>query len=317
MSEGPEREDADRDDGAAEVASDGPAPGPGARPSGRARRVVTRVAVVVTTVIVVPVALLWILQDSLVFLPDDDVPPIAQAAPGATELRYEAADGTALVGWYFPAAAPPAGCDHQPAVVLLHGQASTRASEAPLAGALAAHGVAVLVAEYRGFGGVEGAPSEDGLVLDAHAAADALGRQPGVDPSHLGFVGYSLGTGVAVRLAAERRPDALVLLAPYSSLPDMAWERLPGLPYRLLMRARFDSLEHIREVDAPLLVVTGAADEVIPNEQSRRVYEAARRPVGHVEVPGANHVGVDQAAAGPHLGALTDVLRSGAGCPAR
>lgn len=204
-----------------------------------------------------------------VFLPDDEVAPIRQAAPGASELRYEAADDTALVGWYFPPAARPTGCAHQPAVVLFHGRAANRASEVPLASALAAHGVAVLVAEFRGFGGVEGVPSEDGLVLDALAAADALGRQPGVDPAHLGYIGFSLGTGVAVRLAAERRPDSLVLLAPYTSLPDLAWESLPGLPYRQLMRARFDSLEHIRDVDAPVLVVTGTGASTRSSRTSR------------------------------------------------
>ena len=302
-------------DAPASCAADGRSATTSGRTASRWRWLGTRVVVVLVAVTVVPVALLWVFQDLMVFAATDDVPPIAQIAPGARELTYVAADGTTLAGWYFPARARPTGCDHQPAVVLFHGQASTRASETPLATALAAHGVSVLVAEYRGFGGAEGAPSEDGLVLDAHAAADALGHQAGVDPAHLGYIGYSLGTGVAVRLAAERRPDALVLLAPYTSLPDMAWERLPGLPYRLLMRARFDSLEHIRHVDAPVLVVTGTADEVIPNEQSRRVYEAARHPAAHVEIPGADHLGVDRSAAGPAIEALTDVVLTGAGCP--
>ena len=123
-----------------------------------------------------------------------------------------------------------------------------------------------------------------------------------------------LGTGVAVRLASERKPSALILLAPYTSLPDVAWTRLPGIPYRLLMRTQFDSLSRIGAIDAPLAVVVGTNDDTVPNDQSRRLFAAAAHPELYLPVDGAGHVDIDVATPRPTLDALAAFIHTHAGC---
>jgi fermentation-respiration switch protein FrsA (DUF1100 family) len=264
--------------------------------------------------VVVPVALLFVFQGKFIYATDAEVLPIAQVLPGGREVSYRTSDGVALTGWFTPSRLPAPACGAPPAALLFHGQGGNRSWEYPLANALAHHGVSVFIAEYRGFAGGDGTPDEAGIAIDARAARDALAVQPGVDPDRVVYVGYSLGTGVATRLATEVAPKALLLLAPYTSLPDIAWERLPGIPYHLLMRDQYDTRSRIPSIDVPLLVVIGTRDEVVPNEQSRRIYELARRPERLVALEGLDHGQVDTRTGDLAIDEVTGFITRHAGC---
>jgi fermentation-respiration switch protein FrsA (DUF1100 family) len=279
-----------------------------------ARQIVTRLVVVVVACTVVPVLLLYLFQGVFVYGPDADVLPIATVLPGGSEVTYSTADGLALRGWFLPSRQASPSCGAAPAALLFHGQGGNRSWEYPLANALAAHGISVFIAEYRGFGGSEGSPSEEGISIDAQAALAALRAQPGVAADRIVYVGYSLGTGVATRLAATAPPKGLVLLAPYTSLPDVAWERMPLLPYHMLMHDQFDTLSRIGAVDVPLAVVISRTDEVVPPEQSRRVYEAARQPEMFVPLDGLSHAEVDGRAGDLAIAQIAGFTTNHAGC---
>ncbi|MGH2376930.1 MAG: alpha/beta hydrolase [Candidatus Limnocylindria bacterium] len=223
------------------------------------------------------------LQRSFIYFPlSQQPPPVASALPGAEEVRFTTADGLELSGWY--RAAPPGGAT----VLVMNGNAGDRSHRAPLATALATEGLGVLLFDYRGYAGQAGTPSEDGLLADARAALDLLVAS-GADPGRIAYFGESLGAAVAIQLAVERAPLALILRSPFTSLEDMARLHYPWLPVGPLLVERYDSIARIGEVRSPVLVLAGSADRIIPMVHSRRLYEAAGEPKRFVEIAGADH----------------------------
>ena len=196
-------------------------------------------------------------------------------------VRYETADGLRLAGAYFPPSSP-----ERPVVLYFHGNAEAAALNLPLAASLASRGLGVFLAEYRGYGGLDGSPSETGLYADGEAALAELERL-GVPPGRVVFVGRSLGSGVAVELATRHRVAAVVLVSAYTSIVDMG--RLVAGPLApLVVRDRFDSLAKIGRVTAPIVLLHGSRDDVVPVTMGRRL-AAARPDARWVEVPGATH----------------------------
>lgn len=251
-----------------------------------ARRLVAAVLVLATVVVLV----LWASQRRLIYLPGSvPVPPAAAVLQGAEEVAVETADGLRLGAWFVRG---PAG----PTVLVLPGNGGNRAGRAPLAAALVRAGMSVLLLDYRGYGGNPGSPSEAGLAADARAARSYLLSRPDVDPASIVYFGESLGAAVAVGLAAEHAPAALVLRSPFTSLADVAELYYPYLPVRRLLRDRYDSLGRIGSVRCPVLVVAGAADRIVPASQSRRLHDAAAEPRRYVEIPGADHNDLELAA---------------------
>ena len=243
------------------------------------------VAVAVAVVLVV-VGLAWVFQRRLIYLPDSRPAPSASALlPGAEEVSLPTADGLQLSGWFVPSRRDPADVT----VLVLNGNAGDRSARAPLADALAAAGLSVLLFDYRGYAGNPGSPSEAGLAADARAARDYLLTRPDVRPDSLVYLGESLGAAVAIGLAAEHPPFALVLRSPFTSLADVGRLHYPYLPVRSLLKDRYDSVGRIGAVPSPVLVVAGGADRIIPARQSWELYDAARGPKRYVEIPGADH----------------------------
>lgn len=243
-------------------------------------------------------AVVWWFQRCLLYLPDTTVPPPATSLlPGSQEVAFTTGDGVRLAGWFLPA---PGGASRG-TVLVFNGNAGNRSHRAPLAAAFASEGLSTLLFDYRGFGGNSGSPSEAGLFADARAARAYLLTRPDVDASRLIYYGESLGTGLAVGLAAEEPPAALILRSPYTSMVDVGRRHYPFLPVNLLLMDRFPAIDWIRRVPVPTLVIAGAGDQLIPPEMSQRLYEAAPGPKQFVLIPDADH-------ADERLGTGTEVL---------
>lgn len=230
--------------------------------------------------------LLWVGQRRLIYIPYADVAPaVSLGLTRAQDVTLTTDDGLTLHGWFVPAASTPARFT----VIVFNGNAGHRGMRASLAAALAAHNVATLLFDYRGYGDNTGRPSEEGLARDARAALAYIMTRVDVDTSRVVFFGESLGAAVAIRLATESQPFALVLRSPFTSLTDAGQFHYPFLPVRWLLRDRYPSLERVVSVSSPTLVIAGDRDRIIPIEQSRRLYAAIAAEKRLVEIAGADH----------------------------
>lgn len=226
------------------------------------------------------VGVLWAAQDALIF-PGWDGPSGEQVAAVDGLEEIVIAGEVPLRAW--TRTADPGA----PTVVIFHGNAGTQWSQIE---AFAARGWGVLIAAYRGFAGNPGAPSEAGLHADAQAVL-AQAAALGLAPSDIVLYGESLGTGVATRVAATRPEGwrALVLDAPYTSVADRAAERYPWVPVRALIRHEFDTAALIGRVAAPILILHGTEDAVIPVAHGRAL--AALAPSAQaVWIEGGSHL---------------------------
>lgn len=193
---------------------------------------------------------------------------IAALPPGFEQVALHTADGLTLRAAY------RAGTGDRPTVVFFHGNGDSWDGASAATAAFARGGHGVLLPEYRGYGGNPGTPSEAGLYADGRAALAFLAQRGVVDESVV-LIGNSLGSGVATQLATEMRPRALVLVSGFTSLPDVAAAKVPWLPVRLLVRDRFDNLAKIGGVAAPVLLLHGARDGVIPFAHGGPLADAA------------------------------------------
>ena len=244
------------------------------------------VAVVAVLAVLAALGLLWGFQRRLVYFPfPAAVPPGVESLPGARDVTLETSDGLELGGWFVPAREPDRGV----AVLVANGNAGNRSLRAPLARALANRGLAVLLFDYRGYGGNPGSPTEQGLARDVRAARRFLVEEAGVPPERLLYYGESLGAAVVGELAAEHPPAGLVLRSPFTDLASVGHVHYPFLPVRTLLRDRFALADRIGQVNVPTAVVYGSRDGIVPPEHSRAVAEAARGPTRVVELEGADH----------------------------
>jgi uncharacterized protein len=251
---------------------------------GPVRRLV-RAGLVVAVVLAVLSGLLWGLQRRLVYFPDAGPVPAAGAVlPGARDVVLQTSDGLRLGAWFLP------GRDAEaPAVLVANGNGGHRGLRAPLAAALAGRGLAVLLFDYRGYGGNPGSPSEEGLARDVRAARAHLLEEAGVPPDRLLYLGESLGAAVVTELATEHPPAGLVLRSPFVDLAAVGAAHYPFLPVRALLRDRYPVAERVATIRVPTTVVLGGADSIVPPAQSRAVATAAAGLHRLVEVPGADH----------------------------
>ena len=217
-------------------------------------------------------AAVFVLQRRLMYHPENKgVTPESVGISGASIETLGTPDGERLVLWY---AAPATG---KPTILYLQGNAGEIGDRPQRFRTYQAAGYGVAYLSYRGFGGSSGSISELGLITDALTAHDwLLPRVSG--PDRIALVGGSLGTGVAVQLAARRKVGAVALEAPYTSAADIAARSYRWLPVRLLMRDQFRSIDHIAAVTAPLLVTHGDADLLIPIACGERLFAAANAP---------------------------------------
>jgi fermentation-respiration switch protein FrsA (DUF1100 family) len=269
---------------------------------------IMRVIAVAALVVAVLLAILYVMQRSLIYFPDSTGPGAALLPAGGQVVLMPTADGLQLAGWFVPAQGT--GTDRRgPAVIVFNGNAGDRSHRLPLAEALAERGYNVLLFDYRGYAGNPGDPSEGGLRVDARAAADLLASRPEVDPERIVYFGESLGAAVAGGLATERPPAALILRSPPSSLADVGRHHYPFLPIvDALLLDRYPLAEQIRDVTVPLLVLVTERDEVVPAVLSRRVFDAAAEPKLYVALQASGHNDPALLAGEEMLNAITSFL---------
>lgn len=242
--------------------------------------------------------LLFVRQRELVFPRNPARADLAAAGlPAAEELTLTAADGERLVAWVVP---PRTG---KPVILYFHGNAGNLGSPGRIGRfrALTEDGTGLLAVSYRGYGGSTGTPSEAGLHLDARAAYAAATERFGA--ARLVGYGESLGTGVVLKLAAEAPLAAVVLEAPYLSTVSVAQGIYPYVPVALLMLDLFRSDTVISRVRAPLLVLHGERDHVIPFAQGEALYGLANTPKRFLRFPRGGHEDL------PAHGSLPEIRR--------
>ncbi len=219
----------------------------------------------------------YLFQRSIMYFPPrGETPPPAPVQV----VRLTTSDGERRVAWYLP----PKG--DGPVFLYFGGNAEGLQPTERWAEA-ASRGAGMFALAYRGYSGSTGRPTESGLHEDARAAYRWLvARHP---PERVVIQGFSLGTGVAVRLAAERQARALILEAPFTSAVDVAGTSAPFLPLRPLMRDPFLSRDWIGRVTEPVLIVHGEQDTTIRPAYGRRLYDLANQPKAFVAMPASDH----------------------------
>jgi uncharacterized protein len=231
---------------------------------------------------VVFLALLYVAQRKLQYVPETfRTTPVAARLPEAQEAVLDTADGERVIVWHVP----PRG--EKPVILYFHGNGASLRWRAERFRALTADGTGLVALSYRGYGGSSGSPTEAGLLADAAAAyAFATARYP---PARIAAWGESLGTGVAVALAAENPIGYLVLESPFTSAADVGARTYWFAPVRLLMKDQFRSDLRIGKVTAPVLVLHGDRDTVVPFAQGERLYAMINAPKRFVRFPGVGH----------------------------
>jgi len=222
--------------------------------------------------------------NALLYLPSRRIVQTPAAAGLAfSDMTIETEDGQRLHGWWIPARSPAAG--H---ILFCHGNAGNVGDRVAHASLLCARGFDVLLFDYRGYGHSSGRPSEEGTYRDARAALACLLEQPNVDAARVFYLGESLGGAVAVDLALERPPAGLVLLSAFTSVRELGRLHYPFLPASLLPDA-YPTARRIHDLRAPLLVLHGDRDEIVPLSQGRALFDAAPGPKRMHVFPGVGH----------------------------
>ena len=213
--------------------------------------------------------------------------PLAETRPSGPfeQVDVPREDGLRQFGWVLrhPGNGPA------PWLLFLHGNRATVASRVNIVRyeQLRSLGMNVFAPEYRGFGGLDGVPSEASVTTDARHGYDYL-RQLGIPADRIVIYGWSLGSAVAVNVASEVPSAAVVLEGAPASLVAIGARQYPWMPIRMVMRNPFESILKVKKIDAPMLFLHSPDDEVIPIEEGRRLFDAARQPKEFVEVRGGH-----------------------------
>jgi len=265
---------------------------------GRVESVLVSVLKIAAAVAVGLPLVVYLAQDSLIFyrqpLPDARRAEIARRFPAASEVTINAADGAKLHGWLVK----PPGVERAPLVLYYGGNAEEVSHMLEAVGDTLrgdTPGVAWLLVNYRGYGASEGSPSQVSLVADALAQYDYATALPNIDVQRIFVFGRSLGSGVAVQLAAHRPVRGVILVSPFDSLAAVAKRHYWYLPVDWMLKHRFDSIGAAPQMKQPLLCFIAERDDVIPPEHAERLFAAWAGPKRRVLLGGAGHNTTDSA----------------------
>lgn len=229
---------------------------------------------------------LWLMRMSLIYpLDPTHVPPDRVRLPDIAERTLRTGDGNDLVIWTTPARAG------EPTVLYFPGNAGNLGNRTERFRRFRLQGIGLVAMAYRGSNGSTGKASEAAVTADALLLRDRMFELLGTAQNGaVVYYGESLGAAVAVKLAKTHPPDGVILEAPFTSVPDLAAETFPFFPARLILDERWDTREHIRDLNAPLLVIHGTDDNVVPYAHGQAVFEAANGVPKSLEtVEGGTH----------------------------
>ena len=227
-------------------------------------------------------ALMYVAQRGLMYFPEGfRTEPADAGLPEAAEVLLDTADGARVIVWHIPPR------DGRPVWLYFHGNGGALRYRVDRFRQLTAQGEGLVALSYRGYAGSTDRPSEAGLIADARAAYDFAAKRYGAE--RILLWGESLGSGVALALAAERPVARIVLEAPFVSAVDIAAGVYPFLPVRLLMKDQFRSDLRVAKVTAPVLVMHGDRDEVVPISSGQRLYKLITSPKRFVRLAGGGH----------------------------
>jgi fermentation-respiration switch protein FrsA (DUF1100 family) len=272
----------------------------------RVTQVLSYVAIGLITIYAGLLLTLWHFQERILFQPPVgiDTSPVT-----ARQARYRAADGAELFAFVVGECTP-----RSTVVLAFHGNAEVSRWLIPWASRVAHEtGACVVLAEYRGYDGLAGSPSYVSSALDARAALDFVVTSLNASPENVVLFGHSLGTAIAAELAMTFQPRALVLQAPFSSAKAMAARMIvPGVRafFRIISRVHFDTVARVRGIAAPVWVVHGDRDLVVPVRMGREVFAAAAERGELLVVPGAAHNDVAEVAGRAYWSWLARAVRS-------
>ncbi len=229
---------------------------------------------------------LYMSQRSFIYFPDKDFPVLPEEGD-AGFIRVDTQDGLTPIGWYSPAK------EGRKTILYFHGNAGNIGGRLPLMQAYIDQGYGVLMAEYRGYAGNLGRPSEDGFYADAEAYLEFL-RHHEVPAHEIVLYGESIGSGVAVEMA-QRHPDvaALLLVTPFTNFADIAKKTYGFVPIEYLLKDRFDNLAKIAGVKVPAYFFIAGRDEIIDASWGDALYDAAGTRKSRVDYPQAGHNTID------------------------
>jgi fermentation-respiration switch protein FrsA (DUF1100 family) len=233
------------------------------------------------------IASMYLWQRALMYFPETArTEPVAAGLPEVSEASLKTSDGQTLIAWYRPPAA-----DDKPIILYFHGNGGSLRMRADRFRKLMANGSGLLAVSWRGYGGSTGTPNEAGLKIDAQTAyAFAAERYPA---ERIVVFGESLGTAIAIAIAAEKPVAKLILDAPYTSAADIAASVYPFVPVRWLMKDQFRAAEQIGQVSVPVLMLHGEQDRVIPIAFAEKLYESITAPKSFVRFARGGHVDLD------------------------
>jgi len=224
-------------------------------------------------------------EDSYIYYPTREI----EHTPATYGLKFQdihltTEDGVALHGWLIPHAKARFTLLH------FHGNAGNISHRLQLYEKWHRMGLSIFAIEYRGYGRSEGTPSETGFYMDARAAWRELVKTQKIPASQIIIAGRSLGCAVASKLATEVAAASLTLETPFTNISDMAEEHYPWmLPLRFLARTRFDTLQHISQVQTPVMIISAEEDELAPAKMSEYIYAAANEPKQLIALPGKHN----------------------------
>lgn len=265
---------------------------------------VTRISAFILLIYAVGIAGVYAFQRDLQYYPSHvRAKPVALGLNSVHEQLFKTPDGERLVAWYAP---PRPGF---PTILYYHGNAGGLTDRAPRVRLYVKRGYGVLLYGHRGFAGSTGSPNESTLVSDAVRIFDYL-TEHGTRASDIVIYGESLGTAVAVQVAAQRRARAVILESPFTSAVDVGKYTYPYLPVRWLLEDRYESIRYVSHIRSPILVLHGMQDRIVPIEFGRRLYKAIVAPKVGYFLPGANHYTIYEHGGWPLIEAFLQALPS-------
>lgn len=228
--------------------------------------------------------LMFVFQRHLQYHPLGQVGKISDyALDGFSEQILTTTDGKKILTWYKPAP------ENAKLIIYFHGNAGNISDRAHKFAAFAKAGFGVLAISYHGYAGSEGSPSEGGLIMDSEAALK-FALDQNYMMHNLIYFGESLGSGVAIQLAARFDPFAVVLESPYSSIASVAQKTYWFVPVKLLLKDKFDSISFVKKIASPVIIFHGTNDKIVPYSEGEKLFEEISARKKLITVPNAGHL---------------------------